>query len=506
MKRGAETGPPRSWKLARLIRGLPGLVLPGAGTATLTSLAYDSRRVQPGALFFALPGGVTDGRLYIDEAVRRGAVAVVHEGPVHGMRGIPAIQAESARRAMGDVAARFHGHPSRALRVIGITGTNGKTTTAFMVRNILREAGMPTGMIGTIVYDFAGRRISAVRTTPESLDLQQMLADSRWAGDQAVVMEVSSQGLAADRLRGTTFAAAVFTNLSVDHLDFHGTMDAYFATKKRLFDTLAKDAAAAPAVLNLDDPYGRQLAEDPLLSGRVLGYGCESAAAVRADDIHCSERQAGFQVHTPWGEAAVTLPLTGRFNISNALAAIAVCGGFGIALEEMVRVLGRMPPVPGRLERIEDPRESRHLYVDYAHTEDALRNVLQTLRDTTTGRLLCVFGCGGNRDHGKRPGMGAVVAELADQVYVTSDNPRGEDPMAIINDIVAGIPSTTPQTVEPNRAAAIRLALSHTQHGDTLLIAGKGHETYQEIEGRMVHFDDREVLRAALQDEPSALD
>lgn len=504
MKTGSESGSPRPWKLARLLNGLPGLVVQGPGTVAITSLACDSRQVQPGALFFALPGGITDGCLYIDEALRRGAVAVVHEGHVHGLRGTPAVRAENARVAMGDVAARFYGRPSRALRVIGITGTNGKTTTAFMVRNILRETGTPTGMIGTIFYEFGGRRISAVRTTPESLDLQQMLAKSRLAGDQVVVMEVSSQGLAAERLRGTTFATGVFTNLSVDHLDFHHTMEQYFATKKRLFDTLATDSATAPAVLNLDDPYGRQLADAPLLAGRVLGYGFDAAAAVRAVQVQCTQRQASFQVHTPWGEAAVTLPLTGRFNVSNALAAIAVCGGFGVALDEMVRVLGQMAPVPGRLERIEDPRVGRHLYVDYAHTEDALRNVLQTLRETTPGRLLCVFGCGGNRDHSKRPGMGAVVAELADHVYVTSDNPRNEDPLAILDDIVAGIPPSTQRTVEPDRAAAIRLALSQTQDGDTLLVAGKGHETYQEIGGRMVHFDDREVLRTALENDAPA--
>ena len=504
MKAGPELGPSRPWKLTRLIDGLPGLVVQGSSTVLITSLAYDSRRVQPGSLYFALPGGVTDGRLYIDEALRRGAVAVVHEGQVHGLRGMTAVRTDNARIAMGELAARFHGYPSRALRVIGITGTNGKTTTAFMVRNILRETGTPTGMIGTIFYEFGGRQISAVRTTPESLDLQQMLAKSRLAGDQAVVMEVSSQGLAAERLRGTTFATGVFTNLSVDHLDFHHTMEQYFSTKKRLFEAQDTSSTAAPAVVNLDDPYGRRLAGDPLVAGRMLSYGFDETAAVRAVQVHCTEREATFHVLTPWGEAKVTLPLTGRFNVSNALAAIAVCGGLGVALDEIVRVLGQMAPVPGRLERVEDPRNTRHVYVDYAHTEDALRNVLQTLRETTSGRLLCVFGCGGNRDHSKRPRMGAAVAELADHIYVTSDNPRGEDPLAILNDIVAGIPASMPYTVEPDRTTAIRLALEQTQDGDTLLVAGKGHETYQEIGGRMVHFDDREVLRTALQADSAA--
>jgi UDP-N-acetylmuramoyl-L-alanyl-D-glutamate--2,6-diaminopimelate ligase len=490
----------RAWKLARLVQAVPGAVVEGTAPAPITSLSYDSRRVQPGGLFVALPGTATDGRLYVDEAVRRGAVAVVHEDAVHGLRGVASVRVQNARAAMGDLAALFYGHPSHQLQVIGVTGTNGKTTTVFMVRDILRAAGLSAGLIGTIHYEFGGRRITAARTTPESIDLQQMLADSLQAGDKAMAMEVSSQGLAAERLRGTRFAAAVFTNLTIDHLDFHQTMEAYFAAKKRLFESLAADSAGAPAVVNLDDAYGRRLAAEPFLAGRVLSYGMDSAASVRGVDIRCAEKASSFCALTPWGECRVELPLAGRFNVSNALAAMAVCGAFGIPVDTMARALGRLPPVPGRLESIEDPRGTRHLFVDYAHTEDALRNVLQTLRETTPGRLLCVFGCGGNRDRAKRPRMGAAVAEFADHAFVTSDNPRGEEPAAILADILAGMDSAKPRTVEADRAAAIRQALGETRDGDTLLVAGKGHETYQEIGGRMVHFDDREVLRQALAD------
>ncbi len=488
----------RTWKLARLLEAVPGAAVEGAVPVPVTSLAYDSRRVQPGALFFALSGATTDGRLHIEEAARRGAAAVVHEGELHGVRGLATVRVENARQAMGDLAAEFHGHPSRALRVAGVTGTNGKTTTVFMIRDILRRAGMPAGLIGTICYEYGGRRIAAGRTTPEAPDLQQMLAESLQAGDQAVAMEVSSQGLAAERLRGTGFAAAVFTNLTADHLDFHGTMDAYFAAKKRLFEMLAAGSASAPAILNLDDEHGRRLAAEPYLQGRVAGYGFGADALVRATDIRCSEARSAFRAVTPWGECAVDLPLAGRFNVSNALAALAVCGAWGIPPSVMAEALGGMASVPGRLERIVDPRGTRHLFVDYAHTEDALRNVLQTLRDTTPGRLLCVFGCGGNRDRDKRPRMGAAVSDLADAAFVTSDNPRGEDPAAILEDIAAGMDPARPRVVEVDRAAAIRLALRETRDGDTLLVAGKGHETYQEIGGRMVHFDDRDELRAAL--------
>ncbi len=497
MNRGGAGKPARTMKLGRLLQALPAAELDGAASTEIAGLAYDSRAVQPGFLFFALPGEKTDGGLFIEEAARRGAAAVVHGKGVRLPRGLVGIQVECARTAMADLSAEFHGHSSEKLQVIGVTGTNGKTTTVFMIRDILREAGRECGIIGTIQYEFGSRLIAASRTTPESLDIQRIFFEARQAGCQAMAMEVSSQGLAAERLRGTRFAAAVFTNLSVDHLDFHKTMDAYFDAKKRLFDTLAGQSPEAPAVVNIDDAYGRRLAAEPHLAGRLVTYGCRPDAMVRAEDIRLSEASSAFRAVTPWGGVDVSLGFSGRFNVMNALAAIAVCGALGAPLAAMASALGRMGFVPGRLERIEDPK-GRHIFVDYAHTEDALRNVLQTLRETTPGRLICLFGCGGNRDRSKRPRMGAAVSEVADLAIVTSDNPRNEDPQAIIEEILPGMDRGKPHRVEPDRAKAIRAALCEARAGDTVLIAGKGHEPYQEIAGRMLHFDDRETVREAL--------
>lgn len=493
----ARRKPVRVMKLGRLLARLPAAVLEGALGTEIAGLAYDSRRVQPGTLFCALPGEKTDGALFIEDAVRRGAVAILHEPGLRPPRDLASIRVECARTAMADLAAEFYGHPTEKLKVVGVTGTNGKTTTVFMVRDILRAAGTPCGLIGTIQYEFGERLISAARTTPEALDLQQMFADALQAGCHVMAMETSSQGLAAERLRGTRFAAAVFTNLTVDHLDFHKTMEAYFEAKKRLFDELIRQSPDAPAVVNLDDPFGRRLAALPALAGRLVTYGCGSDAMVRAEDIRLSGQGSTFRAITPWGEASVALGLAGRFNALNALAALAVCGALGAPLETMAAALAQMSPVPGRLERIADPR-GRHVFVDYAHTEDALRNVLQTLRETVSGRLICVFGCGGNRDHGKRPRMGAAVSELADFSIVASDNPRNEEPLAIIDEILAGMDRSKRHLVEPDRVQAIRAALREARPGDCVLIAGKGHETYQEIAGRMTHFDDREVVREAL--------
>lgn len=485
----------RAIQLGQLLRALPAARLDGSAATEISGLSYDSRAVQPGHLFFALPGAKTDGGLFLEDARRRGAVAAVHEKDVRLPRGLAGVGVDNARTAMADLAAEFYGHPSETLPVIGVTGTNGKTTAVFMIRDILRAAGRACGLIGTIRYEICGRSISAARTTPEALDLQRMFAEARQAGCQALAMEVSSQGLAAERLRGTRFAAGVFTNLSPDHLDFHRTMEAYFDAKKLLFQGLAGENA--PAVVNIDDGYGRRLAAEPRLADRLLTYGCDPRAMVRAENIRLAEAGSVFSVRAPWGAVAVELPLAGRFNVMNALAAMAVCGALGVPGDAMAAALAQLGAVPGRLERIADPK-GRHLFVDYAHTEDALRNVLQTLRETVPGRLVCLFGCGGDRDRFKRPRMGAAVSAGADFAVVTSDNPRTEDPAAIIREILDGMDLAKPHLVEPDRALAIRAALGEARSGDAVLIAGKGHETYQEIAGRLTHFDDAEVVRAAL--------
>lgn len=484
-------------KLNRLAQSTAGAVISGNASVDITSLAYDSRQVQMGSLFVALPGARTDGRQFIGEAIRKGALAVAHEPGLRLPPGMSGMVVPHARTALADIATAFYGNPATHLDVIGVTGTNGKTTTVFMIRDMLKAAQQACAMIGTIYYEIGPRRIVAGRTTPESLDLQRMFAEARQAGCRALAMEVSSQGLAAERLRATRFAAAVFTNLSEDHLDFHQTMEAYFTVKKRLFSKEMMQTAQAPAIVNIDDPYGQRLAATPALQDHLMTYGTNPTAKVRAEQVRLTETTASFQAITPWGHAPIKLNFTGRFNVMNALAAITVGGSRGIPLSIMATALAQMEPVPGRLESIPDPK-GRHIFVDYAHTEDALRNVLTALRETAPGRLICVFGCGGDRDPQKRPLMGAVAAAIADLTIVTSDNPRNETPDDIIAQIIAGMGSHGSYHVEADRTRAIHAALRTANPGDTILIAGKGHEPYQEVAGRLLHFDDREVVRAAL--------
>jgi UDP-N-acetylmuramoyl-L-alanyl-D-glutamate--2,6-diaminopimelate ligase len=486
----------RKWK--EWVGHLPAAELEAEGSLLVSGMAYDSRRVRPGDAFVALPGALTDGTRYIEDAIRRGAVAILHEGRVHLPKGVAGARVENARAAMADLAAVMYGHPSEDLTVIGVTGTNGKTTTTFMIRHLLQSSGIPTGLIGTIQYEIGRRCVMAERTTPESLDLQNMLREMRLAGCKAVAMEVSSQGIMAQRIRAVHFGAAVFTNLSQDHLDFHHTMEAYFAAKKRLFSQLCEQAAATAAIFNIDDPYGRELAADAAFRHRGITYGTSAEAMVRASKIISSAREISFEVKTPWGAQAIHLPLAGRHNVYNALAAMAVAGAMRIPPAQWAEGLATLPPIPGRLERVDDPIGGRHIFVDYAHSEDALRKVLQTLRETTEGRLICVFGCGGNRDATKRARMGAVVAEWADWAVLTNDNPRHENPADILSAICAGMPVAGRYMVEEDRASAIRLALQNARAGDTVLIAGKGHEPYQEIQGCKIHFDDREQVREFL--------
>ncbi|HPY90057.1 MAG TPA: UDP-N-acetylmuramyl-tripeptide synthetase, partial [Lentisphaeria bacterium] len=341
-------------------------------TVAITGATSDSRAVKPGHLFCAIRGAKLDGHDFIPQALAAGAAALILERPVPGLPvGQPQLLVRDAYHAAALAAEVAAGRPAQDLRLAAITGTNGKTTTTFMIRDILQAAGQSCGLLGTVQYEYGGRRLAAGRTTPEALDLQRMLAEALHAGCQAVAMEVSSQGLAAERLRGVRFAAAVFTNLSVDHLDFHHTMEAYFLAKKRLFDTIAAQGGA-PAVINADDPHGRQLAADPALAGHVVTFGGDPAAQVRAVDIQLTETSSTFRVITPWGEAAIATGFAGRFNVYNALAAIATCGTLGVPLPVMAATLAAMPAVPGRMERIADPH-GRHIFVDYAHTEDARR-------------------------------------------------------------------------------------------------------------------------------------
>ena len=485
-------------KLSTLLAVIKPLSVGGSGDPDIKGLAYDSRKIKPGFVFFALQGQNQDGRQFIKDAVARGAVAVVSDqvAPVsHGTAII--IRVSDPRQAMAALAAAFYNNPSASLQVVGITGTNGKTTVAFMVRDIFADNGRRTGLIGTVAYEIGDRVIPAGRTTPESVDLQNMLAQMVHVGCQSAVMEVSSHALIQKRVGGIDFDVVVFTNLTHDHLDYHVTMENYFQAKALLFRSLSRCRKKPVAVVNLDDPYGRELVRDVPLEADLITYATGQEAAVRAVNLQITSAGSVFDVRSPWGEAQVKLKLLGHYNVSNALAALAAAGGAGMPLARAARVVSQMIAVPGRLEEISIVGGFQ-VFVDYAHTEDALHNVLSTLRAITSGKLIVVFGCGGNRDRKKRPLMGAVATCLADYVLLTSDNPRKENPIEIISQIRAGCKHSDNVEIVEDRHEAIVRALSLAETGDVVLIAGKGHENYQEFTNTVIPFDDRQVVRECL--------
>jgi UDP-N-acetylmuramyl tripeptide synthase len=540
-----------------------------AAEVEIASLAYDSRRVEPGALFFCVPGEHSDGHDHAAQAVRAGAAALVVERPLG--QGVPEVTVESARAAMGPVAARFYGDPTAELRVVGVTGTNGKTTTAFLVRALLEASGSRCGLLGTVTSIVGGEQRPAQRTTPEAIDLQADFRAMLDGGERACAMEVSSHALALGRTDGVRFAAAVFTNLTQDHLDFHGTMEEYFQAKRRLF----VPTPPGVSVVNLDDPYGRRLAAE---LPEAVTFAVERDAQYRAHDVRVGHDGCRLRLDTPAGTRALSLPLRGQFNVANALGALAAVHALAETgmpakgrclpasvetgmpakgrclpasvetgmpakgrclpasvetgmpakgrclpasvetgmpakgrclpasvgdLDTLVEALERGVRVPGRMEPVDEGQEYAVL-VDYAHTPDSLENVLGTARELTGGRVICVFGAGGDRDKGKRALMGEVAARRADVVVVTSDNPRSEQPEAIIAQIVDGAAGARPVgapkiVVEPDRREAIHRAVEAARPGDVVLIAGKGHEQGQEFaEGRVVPFDDVAVAREAL--------
>ena len=457
----------------------------GAPEVEVSGLAYSSARVSAGTLFFCVPGLKEDGHDFAPKAVRRGAVALVCERPL-GL-GVPEVVVDDVRAVMGPVAVRFHGDPTAELRVVGITGTNGKTTTAFLLRDVLEAAGVRTGLLGTVKQVVGGVEEPVVHTTPEAIDVQATFRRMVDGGDAACVMEVSSHALALGRAAGIHFACRVFTNLTQDHLDFHDDMEAYFLAKRRLFD------GPGPAVVNVDDEYGRRLVGD--VEGATT-YAIDSPADYRARDVRFDVKGARFTADTPDGPIELTTRLPGLFNVSNALAALATARTLGVDAETCRMGLAEAGRVPGRLEPIEEGQRFG-VFVDFAHTPDSLDNVLRAARDLAQGRLHVVFGAGGDRDRAKRPLMGEAAIARADRVIVTSDNPRSENPEAIIEEILVG---TGPDVErEPDRRAAIELAVGAAAPGDVVVIAGKGHEQGQEFEnGRKEPFDDREVAREAL--------
>ena len=463
----------------------------------ITDVACDSRQVRPGSLFVAVRGEKDDGNRFVADAISRGAVAVASElsRPANVPRSVEWIPALSARRFLAVVSANYYDRPAEALQLVGITGTNGKTTVAYLVDSILRAAGCTSGLFGTIAHRTPLATYPASNTTPESLDLQRFLAEVRHGGGSHVVLEASSHALALDRLWGCPFAAAVFTNLTRDHLDFHKNFDEYFAAKRLLFEGTGRGVPAV-GVINTDDPYGRQLAG---LARRTLTYGLHNGAEVTTKKFALTFSGLEFTVQAPGASIEIQSPLVGRINVYNILAAVAAALALEIPRDKIAAGIRQLASVPGRFERV-DAGQPFHVVVDYAHTDDAMRNLLATATELKkSGRIITVFGCGGDRDRSKRPLMGEVAGQGSSLVVLTSDNPRSEDPLRIINDVLVGLQKARAEyRVEPDRERAIEIALAEARPGDIVLLAGKGHECYQILADRTIPFVEEEVVRRAL--------
>jgi UDP-N-acetylmuramoyl-L-alanyl-D-glutamate--2,6-diaminopimelate ligase len=492
-------------QLKTLVAAIPVRQVIGPLDRNVESIAYDSRRVQRNGLFVALRGEKTDGHEFIGQALEKGATAIVAEREEKNSRAT-CIVVENTRTALADLAATFYGHPARKLKLAGVTGTNGKTTTTFLIKHICEKAGLRCGLIGTVRYEIGERVLPATRTTPESLDLQELFAQIVNAGCKAAAMEVSSHALAQDRTLGLEWDAAVFTNLTQDHLDFHGTMENYFESKMKLFTGLAQQEKKkkAVAVVNIDDRYGQQLLNKIDKKIPVITYGMGVRADFRASNYRMEFGGTSYQLDARGKSYLVRVPLIGRFNVANSLAALATANALGVSVREAVLSLGKSPQVPGRLEAVPAKRQFQ-VFVDYAHTPDALFNVLKTLRELEPRRVIVVFGCGGDRDRQKRPLMGGVVDQNADYAIITSDNPRKEDPDAIIAEVEKGFRANHYEKI-PDRTAAITRAIELAQPRDVVLIAGKGHENYQEFADHTVPFDDITVARRALENHPVNFD
>jgi UDP-N-acetylmuramoyl-L-alanyl-D-glutamate--2,6-diaminopimelate ligase len=456
-----------------------------SASVTVTDLAYDARRVEPGAVFVCVPGLRADGHDFAPQAVANGAAALIVERPLE--LPVPQLVVSDAREAMALAADAFFGHPTRELEIAGVTGTNGKTTTAFLLFSILAAAGRRPGLLGTIENRIGGERRAATRTTAEAIDLQRTLREMLDAGDRSCALEATSHGSALKRLLGVRFRALVFTNLTQDHLDFHGTMDEYFHAKRRLFIEPDVEANRPPAAINVGDEHGRRLADELRRLGETpVVFSIDDAEALDVTAAGSSFRFRGLDLHTR---------LRGRFNVENVLGAVCASQLLEIPGEAIVAGVEHLAGVPGRFEAVEEGQPFTVL-VDYSHTPEALESALTEARVLAEGHVVCVFGCGGDRDRAKRPLMGAIAERLADAVIVTSDNPRSEDPQAIIDEILTGV--SGPVEGEPDRAAAIARAIEEAEEGDVVVIAGKGHEQGQEFADRTIPFDDREVAREAL--------
>jgi UDP-N-acetylmuramoyl-L-alanyl-D-glutamate--2,6-diaminopimelate ligase len=492
-------GQPRGcpMRLGELLRGVSAESPGGVPDLAVAGIACDSRKVEPGSLFFALEGARDDGNRYVREAVQRGAPAIASReaAPADLRPGVAWIRVPEPRKALAAAAANFFGHPASALGLIAVTGTNGKTTTASLIDSVLRASGARTGLFGTIAYHTPMGAYPAPNTTPESLELQRFFAEIRDAGGRFAVLEASSHALVMDRLWGCHFQSAVFTNLTREHMDFHKDFEDYFAAKRRLFEGTG---AGAPdtAILNADDPYSSRLSG---LAKRTLTYGIESDRDILARKFHLAFSGLAFQAHTPSGKLQIESPLVGRINVYNILAAIGAAQAAGISNETIETGIAGLEKVPGRFERV-DLGQPFLAIVDFAHTDDALENLIKTARELNPkGRVITLFGCGGGKDRTKRPVMGEVSGRLSDLTILSNDNPRQEDPLKIIGDIVVGLQKSNGRyLIEPDREKAIGMAFDEARAGDIVLLAGKGHEDYQILADRTLPWDDRSVAAKEL--------
>jgi UDP-N-acetylmuramoyl-L-alanyl-D-glutamate--2,6-diaminopimelate ligase len=487
-------------KLRDLIPNLDKPAVSGSLDTEITGLAYDSRKAGPGIAFVALRGTHADGHAFIPKAIELGAAAIIAEQAPADDVSVPWVHVRHSRIALAQAAAALHGHPAKALTIAGVTGTNGKTTTAFLLHHLFNTAQKRSGLLGTVFYDLGnGEHLPATHTTPESLEIQGLLAAMRDNGCRACAMEVSSHALDQDRVFGLPFAAAVFTNFTQDHLDYHGTMEKYFEAKVRLFEITAESSPRSALIINGDDAWGRKLVERFQHTGRVTRFGFGVHNEFRAINVRYDLTGTTFELEAKGRSFLVRSPLIGDFNVYNALGALAAAHGVGLNLREAVKSLQNAPQVPGRMERVSENSRFQ-VFVDYAHTSDGLENALRTARALRPRRLITVFGCGGDRDRTKRPKMAAAAEAGSDICVLTSDNPRTEDPEQILNDAKAGFARPQKHAIIADRREAIRTALENAWEGDLVLIAGKGHEDYQDIQGKKHPFDDRKIARYLMQD------
>jgi len=495
----SSNGKPRQVRAKNLAEVLYGVetTTPLTSSAEIRQIVCDSRKVLPGAIFFALRGAKETGQAFISDAIQRGAVAILSDEPVTAVipPGVTAIQVRQARKALAIASANFYDHPANALQLVSVTGTNGKTTTTSVIDAIIKASKSKTGLFGTIAYETPSGKYLAPNTTPESVDLQGFLAEIRDAGGKFAVLEASSHSLTMDRLWALHFSAAVFTNLTREHMDYHKTFEDYFTAKKTLF---TGTGAGVPdtAIINIDDDYGKKLLG---LAKKAVSYGLESGADITTKKFQLSFNGLTFTAQTPNGKIQITSSLVGRINVYNILAAIGAAQALGLSNEVIEAGIRNLKSVSGRFQRI-DQRQPYLVIVDYAHTDDALESLIRTARELNPkGRIITLFGCGGSKDRTKRPVMGEVTGRLSDLTILSSDNPRQEDPLKIISDIIVGVQKTSGKyVIEPDREKAIGLAMDEARAGDIVLLAGKGHENYQILADRTLEFDDREVARRAL--------